>query len=170
VRSELKKLGLPYEMLNLGEVEIKGDITKKQHELLKTGLMKSGLELLDEKKAILIDKIKNTVVELIHYTDKVPKGNFSEYLSEKLDYDYTYLANVFSEATGNTIEHFIIANKIERAKEMLIYDELNLTQISKRLNYSSVAHFANQFKKVTGLTTSIFKHLNQKRMTNLEHV
>jgi AraC-like DNA-binding protein len=170
VKSELEKLGLQYEMLNLGEVKIKENITAEQHEMLKIGLMKSGLELHDEKKTILIDKIKNTVVELIHYSDRVPKTNFSDYISERLHYDYTYLGNVFSEVTGTTIEHFVITNKIERAKELLLYDKLSLTEISNMLNYSSVSHLSNQFKKVTGMTTSFFKHINQRRRINLENV
>src|SRR5579862_3648406 len=118
---------------------------------------------MDDKKAMLIEKIRNVIVEMVHYSDDVPRVNFSDYLSEKLNYDYTYLANLFSEVTGITIEHFIIAHKIERVKELLLYDELNLTQISYKLNYSSVAHVSNQFKKVTGLTPTFFKKLKQKR-------
>ncbi|NTW31235.1 MAG: AraC family transcriptional regulator, partial [Bacteroidetes bacterium] len=131
---------------------------------------KSGLELMDDKKAILIEKIKNLVVELIHYTDETPKINYSDYLSKKLNYDYTYLANLFSEVTGFTIEHYIIAHKIERVKELLLYDELNLTQISYKLNYSSVSHLSSQFKKVTGLTPTFFKHLKHKRLITLDNV
>jgi AraC-like DNA-binding protein len=137
---------------------------------LKAALLKSGLELMDDQRAMLIEKIKIVIVEMVHYTDEPLKINFSNFLSEKLDYDYTYLANIFSEVTGTTIEKFIIAHKIERVKELLLYDELNLTEISYRLNYSSVAHLSNQFKKVTGLTPSFFKQLKRKRRIMLENV
>jgi AraC-like DNA-binding protein len=170
VKSELEKLGLHYVVVDLGHVEVKEDITATQREQLKAALLKSGLELMDDKKAMLIEKIKNVIVEMVHYSDDVPRVNFSDYLSEKLNYDYTYLANLFSEVTGITIEHFIIAHKIERVKELLLYDELNLTQISYKLNYSSVAHLSNQFKKVTGLTPTFFKKLKVKKLTALEDV
>jgi AraC-like DNA-binding protein len=170
VKSELEKLGLHYIVVDLGHVDVKEEITSAQREQLKAALLKSGLELMDDKKAMLIEKIKNVIVEMVHYTDDVPKVNFSDYLSEKLNYDYTYLANLFSEVTGITIEHFIIAHKIERVKELLLYDELNLTQISYKLNYSSVAHLSNQFKKVTGLTPTFFKNLKGKKLTALEDV
>ena len=170
VKSELDKLGLHYILVDLGEVEIMEDISAEQRDKLKIALLKSGLELMDDKKAILIEKVKNVIVEMVHYTDEVPKTNFSDYLSEKLNHDYTYLANLFSEVTGITIEHFIIAHKIEHVKELLLYDELTLTEISYRLNYSSVAHLSYQFKKVTGLTPSYFKQLKHKRRSTLENV
>lgn len=170
VKSELAKLGLHHRAIELGEVEIREGITPEQRELLKLGLEKSGLELMDDKKAILIEKIKNVIVEMVHYADEPPRINYSEFLSEKLNYDYTYLANLFSEVTGITIEHFIIAHKIERVKELLLYDELNLTEISYRLNYSSVAHLSNQFKKVTGLTPTFFRQLKDKKRNALDHV
>lgn len=170
VKEELSKLGLRYVMVDLGVVEILEDITESQRERLKANLLKSGLELLDDKKAILIEKIKNVITEMIHYVDEVPKVNYSDYLSEKLNYDYTYLSNVFSEVKGITIQQFIIINKIERVKELLLYDELNLTEISYKLHYSSVAHLSNQFKKVTGLSPSFFKQLKQKRQGNLENL
>jgi len=133
-------------------------------------LLASGLELLDDKKAILIEKIKNIITELIHYSDEFPKVNYSEYISEKLGYDYTYLANVFSEVKGVTIQHYIIMNKIEKVKELLLYDELNLSEISYLMHYSSVAHLSNQFKKITGLSPSYFKSLKKKRSLNLENL
>ena len=170
VKAELDKLGLHYGAVELGDVEVKENITDEQREKLKIALLKSGLELMDDKKAMLIEKIKNVIVEMVHYADERPKTNFSDYLTEKLNYDYTYLANLFSEVTGITIEHYIIAHKIERVKELLLYDELNLTEISYKLNYSSVAHLSNQFKKVTGLTPTFFKHLKQKRRTTLDNV
>lgn len=170
VKTELDKLGLSYGLIDLGEVEILENVTTEQRQQLKTGLLKSGLELLDDKKAVLIEKIKNVVVEMIHYADELPKTKNSDYISEKLQHDYTYLANLFSEATGTTIEHFIIAHKIEKVKELIIYDELNLTEIAWKLHYSSVAHLSNQFKKVTGLTPSFFKSLKQKKRIALEDV
>ncbi len=170
VKEELKKLGLHYVIVDLGVVEILEDITQDQHDNLKISLLNYGLELLDNKKSILIDKIKNVIIEMIHYSDEVPKVNYSYYISEKLDYDYTYLSNLFSEVKGITIQHFIIQHKIEKVKELLLYDELNLTQISYKLHYSSVAHLSNQFKKVTGLSPSYFKQLGQKRKENLENV
>lgn len=170
VKEELKKMGLRYVTVDLGDVEITEELTAEQREELKRALLKSGLELMDDQKAMLIERIKNVVVEMVHYADELPKTNFSDYLAHKLDYNYTYLANIFSETTGITIEHFIIAHKIEKVKELLLYDELNLTQISYKLHYSSVAHLSNQFKKVTGLTPSFFKKLKQKRILNLEDV
>ena len=170
VKEELKNLGLHFVIVNLGEVEIMEDITSEQREKLRTGLLKSGLELMEDKKAMLIEKIKNIIIEMVHYEDELPKVNFSEYLSEKMDYDYTYLANLFSETEGTTIEHFIILHKIERVKELILYNELNLTEISDKLHYSSVAHLANQFKKITGLTPSFFKSLKHKKRVMLENV
>lgn len=170
VKEELNKLGLEYVLVDLGTAEILQDITQVQREELKINLSQSGLELLDDKRAILIEKIKNVITEMIHYSEELPDVNYSEYLSHKLDYDYTYLANIFSEVNGITIQQFIIINKIERVKELLLYDELNLTQIAWKLHYSSVAHLSNQFKKVTGLTPSFYKKIKQKRTSNLENV
>ena len=172
VKAELLKLGLHYINLELGEVEIMGAISKSQREQLKIALLKSGLELMDDKRSMLIEKIKNVIVELIHYSDDKDELliNFSNYLSEKLEYDYTYLANLFSEVQGTTIEKFIIAHKIERVKELLVYNELTLTEIAWKLHYSSVAHLSNQFKKVTGLTPTHFKRLKHKRNNALDNV
>jgi AraC-like DNA-binding protein len=170
VKDELKKLGIKYVVIELGSVEILEDITQQQHDLLKTNLLKSGLELLDDKKAILIEKIKNVVTGMIHYSDELPKVNYSDYISEKLDYDYTYLSNIFSEVKGITLQQFIIIHKIERVKELLLYDELSLTEISYKMHYSSVAHLSNQFKKITGLSPSFYKQLKHKRMGNLENM
>lgn len=168
VKDELKKLGLHYTVVELGEVEILENITVEQHDQFKTALLKSGLELMDDKKSVLIQKIKNVIVEMIHYREEPMTMNFSEYLSEKLQHDYTYLANLFSEVQGTTIEKFIIAHKIERVKELLVYNDLNLTEISYLMHYSSVAHLSTQFKKVTGLTPSHFKHLKERRRNMLE--
>lgn len=170
VKEELKNLGLHYVVVDLGMVEILEDISEEQREKLKINLLRSGLELLDDKKSILIEKIKNVITELIHYTDELPEMNYSNYISEKLNYDYTYLANIFSEVKGINIQQYIIINKIERVKELLLYDELNLTEIAYKLHYSSVAHLSNQFKKVTGLSPSFFKQLQRKRKSNLENM
>ena len=170
VKAELEKLGLHYMHVDLGETEIKESISEEQRDQLNIGLKKSGLELMDDKKSLLIEKIKNVIVEVVHYTDEQLKINLSDHLSQKLNYDYTYLANLFSEVTGTTIEKFFIAHKIERVKELLVYDELSLTEIAYKLNYSSVAHLSNQFKKVTGLTPSHFKQLRRKRRIMLENV
>lgn len=170
VREELSKLGLHYIFVELGEVEIKEDLTEAQLEQFRAGLLKSGLELMDDQKAKLIEKIKNVIVEMIHYADDPPRIKNSDFISQQLNHDYTYLANLFSESTGTTIEHYIIAHKIEKVKELILYDELNLTEISYKLNYSSVAHLSNQFKKITGLTPTIFKKLQHKRRITLEDV
>ena len=170
VKEELKKLGLHFIVVDLGEIEIMEDITDAQREELKNALINSGLELMDDKRSVLIEKIKNIVVEMIHYSDELPKINYSDYISEKLDYDYTYLSNLFSEINGITIQQFIITHKIERVKELLFYDELSLTEISYRMQYSSVAHLSNQFKKVTGLTASQFKHLKFKHRNQIEAI
>ncbi len=168
VREEIARLGLHAVVVDLGTVEIIEDITPSQREQLNAALKRSGLELLDDKRNILIERIKNVIAELIHHTDEMPKVNYSEYISERLEYDYTYLANIFSEVKGTTIQQYIIVNKIEKVKELLLYDELSLTEISYRLNYSSVAHLSNQFKKITGLSASYYKKLKQKRRVNLE--
>ena len=170
VKEELKKLGLHFIVVDLGEVEIMETISNDQREKLKLSLYDSGLELMDDKKAVLIEKIKNTVIEMVHHSDEMIKTNFSDYLSEKLNHDYTYLANLFSEVQGTTIEHFIINHKIERIKELIIYDELNITEIAWKMNYSSVAHLSNQFKKVTGLSPSHFKQLKDKRRSTIEDI
>ena len=170
VKEELKKLGINYVVVDLGQVEILEDITEEQREQLGKNLMKSGLELLETKKSILIEKIKNVITEMIHYSDVLPKVNYSDYISEKLGYDYTYLANTFSEVKGMTIQQFIIIHKIEKVKELILYDELSLAEISYRLHYSSPAHLSNQFKKITGLTPSFYKKMKQKRDKNLENM
>lgn len=169
VKQELEKLGIVYGLIDLGEVGIKQPLESKEHEQLKIALQKAGLELMDDKKAILIEKIKNIVIEMIHYVDEFPLRKNSNYLSEKLDHNYNYLSNVFSEVTGMNLEQYIIAHKIEKVKELIIYDELNLTEISYRLGYKSVSHLSSQFKKITGLTPSFFKHLKEKRRNASEN-
>jgi AraC-like DNA-binding protein len=170
VKEELKKLGLHYIVVDLGAVEIMEDIDADLRNKLKENLLVSGLELLDDKKSILIEKIKNLIIEMVHYNGELPEVNYSHFIADKLGYDYTYLANIFSEVQGSTIQQYIIVNKIERVKELLLYDEMNLTEISYKLNYSSVAHLSNQFKKVTGLTPSFFKQLKHKKRISLENI
>ena len=170
VKDELNKLGLNHFVVDLGEAEVFDPISDKQYVELKIALLRSGLELMDDKKSVLIQKIKNVIVELVHYSEEPLLIKFSEYLSQKLQLDYTYLANLFSEVQGTTIEKFYIAHKLERVKELLVYDELNLTEIAYLLHYSSVAHLSAQFKKVTGLTPSHFKKLKEKRRNMLEDV
>ncbi len=170
VKDELRKLGINYSNISLGQVELAEEINRSQLENIRIALKQSGLELMDDKKSVLIEKIKDVVIEMVHYEDELPKVNFSDYLTEKLGYNYTYLANLFSETEGTTIEHFIIIHKIERVKELIIYDELNLTEIAWKLHYSSVSHLSNQFKKITGLTPSFFKSLKNKKRSNLENL
>lgn len=169
VKTELEKLHIIYGVIDLGEVEIVGSLSKIQAEQLKLGLLKAGLELMDTKKAKIIEKIKTSIIEMVHYSNQPMMLNFSHYLADKLGYDYTYLATIFSQVTGFTIAHYVIAQKIELAKELLLYDELSLTEIAEKLNYSSVAHLSGQFKKVTGLTPTYFKKIKQfKRRIALE--
>ncbi len=170
VRDELERLGLGYKTIDLGMVELQEDITHGQREELRQNLVRSGLELLDDKKSILIEKIKLLIIEMIHYSDELPATNYSEYISDKLKYDYTYLANLFSEVKGITIQQYIINNKIEKIKELLLYDELSLKDIAYKLHYSSAAHLSTQFKKSTGTTPSFFKKLKQIRNKNLENM
>jgi AraC-like DNA-binding protein len=170
VEEELEHLGLEYITVDLGIAVLKEDLTLQQRSRLKGNLLRSGLELMDDKKNILVERIKNVIIEMIHYADELPLINYSGYISKKLGYDYTYLANVFSEVKGITIQHFIISHKIEKVKELLLYDEMNLTEISYKLNYSSVAHLSGQFKKVTGFTPGFFKKLKQGKRIALENV
>ncbi|MDZ7742846.1 MAG: AraC family transcriptional regulator [Bacteroidota bacterium] len=170
VKSELEKLDLKYTNVKLGEADIVGDVRPEQMERLKANIEKAGLLLMDNKKSVLVEKIKLAVIELVHYTEDQIKVNLSDYLSQKLNYNYTYLANLFSEVKGITIEKFYLTHKIERVKELIVYDELNLSEIAYRMHYSSVAHLSNQFKKYTGLTPTHFKKLKSKRRETLEDV
>lgn len=170
VKDALDNLGLHPIMIDLGIVEIAEELSESQREKLKKVLLFSGLELMDDKKSMLIEKIKNVIIEMVHYSEEMPKVNYSDYISQKLGQDYTHMSKIFSEVKGITIEHFIIFHKIERVKELLLYDELNLTQISYILDYSSVAHLSKQFKKITGLTPSYFKQLKNKRRNNLDAI
>ena len=170
VKSILEELNIPYEKIELGEVELKSEILRP--DLVKFGLtlQKSGLELIEDRKSILVEKIKNTIVEMIHYKDEMGGTKNSYYISKKLNHNYNYLANLFSEVTGSSIAHYIIAHKIEKAKELLVYYELPLSEIAWKLHYSSAAHLSNQFKKITGITPSSFKKLEEKKLIPLEYV
>lgn len=168
VKEILVKNHIKFTLVDLGVVELYEELSDKKREKLRVALGRCGFELLDDKKSILIEKIKNVIIEMIHYSDDVPKQNYSDYISEKLHYDYTYLSNVFSEVKGITVQQYIIVHKIERVKELLLYDELNLTEISRKMHYSSVSHLSTQFKKITGLSPSYYKLLKQKRTGSLE--
>lgn len=170
VKEELKKLGLHFVLVELGEVDIMEDLNLEQWEELKTVLLNSGFELMDDKRAVLVEKIKNTIIDMVHHSDENIKIKLSDYLSEKLNHNYTYMANLFSEVRGITIEQFMIAHKVEKIKELILYDELNITEIAWKMNYSSVAHLSTQFKKVTGLTPSHFKQLKDKRRCPIEEI
>jgi len=167
VKSELDKVGLHYSRVELGEAEIMEDLPTAQVDHLNHALKKHGLELIEDKKSIQVEKIKTLIIELVHYRDEQIKTNLSDFLSEKLNHNYTYLANLFSEVKGTTIEKFYLSHKIEKVKELLVYDELTLSEIADKLHYSSVAHLSNQFKKMTGLTPSHFKNLRHKRRNPL---
>jgi len=167
VKSELEKLGLHYTIVELGEAIVREDISTEQLDRLRVALNKTGLELMDDKKSVLVEKIKAIIIELVHYSDDPGKINLSDYLSEKLNHNYAYLANLFSEVKGTTIEKFYLTHKIEKVKELLVYDDLLLSEIAYKLNYSSVAHLSNQFKKITGLTPSHFKNLKHKKHSAL---
>ena len=166
----LQNMGVYITTVELGEVQTRDELSQKQLNQLKISLLKFGLELMEDKKSMFVEKVKNIIVEMIHYSDELPETNFSDYLSEKLNYDYNYISNLFSEIKGTTIEHYIITHKIERAKELLIYNELTLTDIAFKLHYSSVAHLSKQFKKITGLTPSFFKKMKHKRLIALENL
>lgn len=170
VKAELEKLGLEYTSVDLGEVNLTDRISEEQKKKLDLSLRLSGLELLDDRKSMLVEKIKIIIIELVHYRDDQLKVNLSDFLSEKLNYDYTYLANLFSETQGTTIEKYLINHKIERVKELLVYDELNLKEIAFKIHYSSVAHLSSQFKRITGLTPSQFKQLKHRQRNALENV
>ena len=157
-------------MVELGEIDIMENISAEQLLKLSKGLHESGLELMDDKRAMLIEKINNVIIEMIHHDDELPKVNYSEHISEKLNHDYTYLSNMFSEVRGITIQQFIIVHKVERIKELILYGELTLTEISYKMNYSSVAHLSNQFKKITGFTPSEFKQLKDKKRRPIEEI
>ena len=170
VKEVLKALDLHFIVVDLGEVEIMEVLDLAQRDALKIALLESGLELMEDKKAILIERISVLISEMIHHAEELPENKYSIFISEKLGYDYTYLSNLFSEIKGITIRQFIINHKIERVKELIIYDELNITEIAWKMNYSSVAHLSNQFKKITGLTPSHFKQLKERKRIPIENL
>lgn len=170
VKEELRKMGLHFILVEMGEVDVMENLTTEQREQLKKGLQNYGLELMDDKRSVLIEKIKNIIIDMVHHSNELPKVNYSTFISEKLGYDYTYLSNVFSEVKGITIQHFIINHRIEKVKELLLYDELNLSEISYKLQYSSVAHLSGQFKKVTGYTPSHFKQMTGRGRIPIEEI
>ena len=168
LKSELEKLHIDNKNMELGEVELEENISEEQRLALRDALLTYGLVLMEDKKSIIVEKIKTLIIEMVHYSDELPDVNYSVYISKHLNFNYTYLANLFAEVKGTTIEHFIIIHKIEKVKELIIYDELSLTEIASLMQYSSVAHLSKQFKKITGLTPSHFKLLKNKRRNPLE--
>jgi AraC-like DNA-binding protein len=170
VKKLLLEFGLHFIIVDLGEVDIMEELNHAQWKQLKAALLTEGFELMDDKKSILIQKIKDIIIQMVHHSDELPNVKFSVFLSEQLGHNYTYLANLFSEVQGTTIEQFIILHKIERIKELIIYDEWNITEIAWKMNYSSVAHLSTQFKKFTGLTPTHFKQLKDKRRSPIEEI
>jgi AraC-like DNA-binding protein len=170
VKSELEKLGLRPLAVDLGEVEIAADLEGYQRQDVHAALQKFGFALLDDKKSVIIERVKNLIVDLVQNKNNQLKTNLSDYLSRGLNHDYTYITNLFTQVEGTTIEQYFIAQKIERVKELLVYDEMSLSEISYQLNYSSVSHLSKQFKKVTGLTPSHYKQLKEKKRNPLEEL
>jgi len=170
VKDELIKFGLHPNNIELGEVEVEEEMNNENKNQLNTVLQSFGFELIDDKKSRLIEKIKNTIVDLVHYSEDQLNTTFSEHISKKLHHDYSYLSNLFSEVEGTTIEKYFIAQKIEKIKELLKYDELSLSEIADRLGYSSVAYLSNQFKKQTGLTPTFYKSLKQNKRKNIDNL
>ncbi|SEF71365.1 helix-turn-helix domain-containing protein [Flavobacterium urumqiense] len=157
VKSEIEKIGLHAVSVQLGEVELLEDFKNDEKEILSKRLHALGFELLENKIAVTIERIKNLIVDLVHHQDNELKTNLSHYLAQQLGQDYNALSNLFSEVEGKTIEHYFITQKIERVKELLLYDEFTLSEIAIQLKYNDVAHLSNQFKKVTGSTPTYFK-------------
>lgn len=168
IKDELIKFGLHPTSIELGEVEIKEELDGDQKKHLNKALQSFGFELIDDKKSQLIENIKNTIIELVHYSNESLQITFSEHISKKLHHDYSYLSNIFSEVEGITIEKYFIAQKIEKIKELLKYNEFSLSEIADRLGYSSVGYLSNQFKKQTGLTPSFYKSMKPNKRKNIE--
>ncbi len=170
VKEELNKLGLHFSAVNLGEVEIIGNLCEEKRQQLQISLLELGLELMDDRRTILIEKIKNIIIDEVHIAEERGPAKISDFLSKKLNHNYIYISNLFSKIQGITIEKYLILLKIERVKELLTYGELNISQIAWKMNYSSVAHLCSQFKKITGLTPSDFKLLKDKRRRPIEEI
>jgi AraC family transcriptional regulator len=170
VKTELEKLGHEVMVVNLGEVELKNEPSAVELQAIETKLQEFGFELISDKASVLIEQIKTLIIELVQQPEQLEKQNLSQYLSRQLHKDYSTLSKLFSEVTGITIEQYFILQKIEKVKELIVYDELNLTQIADELGYSSVAHLSNQFKKITGLTPRHFKELKHKQRNSLDEI
>lgn len=170
VQNELDKLGLEAKSIKLGEVTLEKELDAAGKKALGAALVPLGFQVIDDKKSRVIEKIKNVIIDLVHHQDNDSKTNLSDVLGQRLHLDYNYLSNLFSEVEGTTIEKYFIAQKIERVKELLVYDELSLNEIAFRLNYSSAAYLSNQFKKVTGLTPSHFKQIREDKRKPLDEV
>ena len=170
VTSELEKVGIKFKGIELGEVDLIEKPSTLQYEELKLALQKWDFELIEDKKTILVEKIKAVIIEMVHSSNEFPTTNYSDYISKKMMQNYTYLSNVFSDVEKITIEHFIISHKVEKAKELLMDGKYNITEISEMLDYSSIAHLSNQFKKVTGFTPTFFKAMQNKSRTSLEDI
>lgn len=170
VQGEMEKLNLDVKNIKLGEVTLDKELSNEDKKALDKKLTQLGFELIDDRKSRIIEQIKNIIIDLVHHQDNEMKSNLSDVLSTKLLHDYNYLSNLFSEVEGTTIEKYFIAQKIERVKELLVYDELSLSEIAFQLNYSSVAYLSNQFKKVTGLTPSHFKQIKEEKRKPLDKV
>lgn len=170
VQNEMDKLGISINNIKLGEVSLGHNLSDEKRKALDNALTNVGFELIDDRKNRIIEQIKTAIIELVHYRESDNKYNLSDVLGHALKHDYTYLSNLFSEMEGTTIEKYFIAQKIEKVKELLVYDELTLSEIAHRLNYSSVAYLSNQFKKVTGLTPSHFKKIKEDKRKPLDKV
>jgi AraC family transcriptional regulator len=171
VKQELEKNGLTAESVQLGEITFKDELPDDQITLLKKSLSTYGFEVLDDKKAMIIEKVKNIIVGIIHSSDEVDiKRNFSDIIAQQIPIDYNYISSIFSTTEGTTIEQFIILQRIERVKELLVYNELSLSEIAYKLGYSNVQHLSNQFKKITGLTPSHFKLIKDNKRTSLDQL
>lgn len=170
VRQELTKLGIRYNSVELGEVDVSEKLSYNQKELLKNSLKNYGLEVVDDRRTVLVEKIKAIIVDLVYYSGDSANMKLSYILSEKLQLNYNYLAKVFTEELGITVEKYIILQKVEHIKELMMYGEMNMTQIASKLNYSSVAHLSLQFKKVTGYSPSMFRQLTGNRRITIEEI
>lgn len=170
VQQELERLGLDVRNVTLGEVTLGETLTPVEKTQIESALTPLGFQLIDDKKSRIIEQIKSIIIDLVHHHDNDTKTNLSQQLSNELHHDYNYLSNLFSEVEGTTIEKYFIAQRIERVKELLVYDELSLSEIAFQLNYSSVAYLSNQFKKVTGLTPSHFKLIREDKRKPLDEI
>src|SRR5690606_9562701 len=170
VKQELERAGLTLGSVELGEVEIREELSRDKLQSLGNGLRKFGFELLDDRRSRIAERVKTLVIELIHTRDNEKKTNLSDYIAASIGQDYSYISNLFSQQESLTIEQFYILQKIERVKELLVYDELNLNEIAAKLNYSSASHLTKQFKKVTGSTPTSFKEKQHARRRPLDNL